>query len=64
MRSDNLERHTKIHDAILDMSDDEAREELKARHAANMERKVGSAALFGGYGSWPSYARVPEAHSD
>ena len=40
MRSDNLERHTKIHDAILDMSDDEAREELKARHVANMERKV------------------------
>ena len=35
MRSDHVNRHKKIHDTILDMTENEAREELKARHAAN-----------------------------
>ena len=39
MRSDSLKRHTKIHDAILDMPDDKAREEIKVLRAANMERE-------------------------
>ena len=38
MRSDNLKRHGKIHDIVLDINENEAREELKARHAAKLER--------------------------
>ena len=39
MRSDSLKRHIKIHDAILNMPADKAREEIKVLRAANMERE-------------------------
>ena len=39
MRSDSLKRHIKIHDAILNMPADKAREEIKILRAANMERE-------------------------
>ena len=39
MRSDILKRHASTHKDILSMSEDEAREELKARHEVNLERE-------------------------
>ena len=39
MRSDHLERHTKKHEDILAMSDDNVREELRARHSAHLLRE-------------------------
>ena len=38
IRSDNLKRHARIHKDILNMSEDDAREELRARHAAHIKR--------------------------
>ena len=39
VRSDNLKRHATTHKDILSMSEDEAREELKVRHATFLERE-------------------------
>ena len=39
IRSDNLKRHATIHKDILSMSEDEVREELKARYAVSLERE-------------------------
>ena len=39
IRSDNLKRHMGTHKDILVMSDDEAREELRARHAVQLHRE-------------------------
>ena len=39
MLSNNLKRHAKTHKDILAMSEEEAREELKARHATQLQRE-------------------------
>ena len=39
MRSDTLKRHTKTHKDILTMSDDNVRDELRARHSAQLLRE-------------------------
>ena len=39
MRSDNLKRHMETHKDIISMTDDEARDELRARHTAQMQRE-------------------------
>ena len=39
MRSDHLKRHARTHKDILSMDDDEAREELRARHAVQLQRE-------------------------
>ena len=39
MRSDNLKRHELTHRDILTMTDDEVREELRARHATQVYRE-------------------------
>ena len=39
MRSDHLRRHQLTHRDILSMTDDEIREELRARHATRVYRK-------------------------
>ena len=39
IRSDNLKRHAKTHNDLLSMTEDEARDELKARHAVKLERE-------------------------
>ena len=39
IRSDTLKRHMKSHRDILTMTDDEAREELRARHATELHRE-------------------------
>ena len=39
MRSDHLKRHMQKHKDILSMTDDEAKEELRARHTAQMHRE-------------------------
>ena len=39
MRSDHVKRHMRTHNDILDMTDDEAREELRTRHTAELHRE-------------------------
>ena len=39
MRSDVLKRHSQTHKKLISMSEDEVREELKARHAIQLERE-------------------------
>ena len=39
IRSDNIKRHAKTHNDLLSMTEDEARDELKARHAVKLERE-------------------------
>ena len=39
MRSDNMRRHELTHRDILTMTDDEVREELRARHATRVYRE-------------------------
>ena len=40
MRSNNLKRHMKIHKELLSMPENEAREEIRVRHAAEIEREA------------------------
>ena len=40
MRSDNLKGHMKIHKDLLSLPDEEVKEELRARHAAQQEREA------------------------
>ena len=39
MRSDNMRRHELTHRDVLTMTDDEVREELRARHATRVYRE-------------------------
>ena len=40
MRSDNLARHMKTHEDLLDLPDDQLEEELRARHDIQQEREA------------------------
>ena len=39
IRSDNLKRHAQTHKDLLSLSEEEAREELRARHAMQLQRE-------------------------
>ena len=40
MRSNNLQRHKQVHKDILSLSDDEIKEELRARHEIKKKQEV------------------------
>ena len=40
MRSNNLKGHMKVHKDLLDLSDDQLEEELRARHDIQQEREA------------------------
>ena len=40
MRIDHLKRHHQTHKDILSMTDDDAREEIRARHATQIHREM------------------------